>query len=86
MSDAKKSEGSPVNGLAIVAGIVCAIAGYSKAEWSGALVAGLMGFGGVHLVFKFIGVLWTWLAVSAVLLLILAVLVNRWHALAPFFH
>lgn len=82
-SSSKSSDA--VGGLSVIAGIICAIAGYGKGGWGGALVAGAMGSGAVYLAFKFIGLLWTWLVVSAVLLLMLAVLVSRWNVIFPLF-
>ncbi|MBP5856693.1 hypothetical protein KAJ83_06715 [Marivibrio halodurans] len=83
--DSSSKGNDTVGGLAVIAGIICAIAGYGKGGWGGALVAGAMGSGAVYLAFKFIGLLWTWLVVSAVLLLMLAVLVSRWEALSGLF-
>lgn len=40
-----------VNGLGVIAGIICAFAGYDQGGWIGAIIAAFVAFGGVHLMF-----------------------------------
>lgn len=68
-----------VNGLASGAAILCAFLGYSHGGWVGAIIAAFMAFGGVWLAFHAISLAWRIILMSAVLLMILAALFNRWH-------
>ena len=86
MSEKKTS--SPrdaANGVGVIAGIICAFAGYDQGGWIGAIIAAAVAFGGVHLMFAAIGLALR-LAIGAVILLvILAALGNRVEWLARLF-
>lgn len=73
------------NGLGGIAAIICAFAGYDQGGWIGAIIAAVLAFGGVHLMFAAIGLAFR-LAIGAVILLvILTVLGNRAEWLAGLF-
>ena len=73
------------NGLGAIAGIICAFAGYDQGGWIGAIIAAVLAFGGVHLMFAAIGLAFRLAIGAAILLVILAVLGNRFQWLAGLF-
>lgn len=85
MSANQKSESDPRAFLAIVAAIICGIAGYDAGEWGGAIVAAIAAFGGVYLLFAAI-VLSIKVAIGgAILVVMLLALQSRAEFLLDFF-
>lgn len=85
MSANQKSESDPRAFLAIVAAIICGIAGYDAGEWGGAFVAAIAAFGEVYLLFAAI-VLSIKVAIGgAILVVMLLALQSRAEFLLDFF-
>jgi hypothetical protein len=83
MSEEKKAETSEiVNGLGVLAAIICSFLGYAHGQWVGAIVAAGVAYGGVWLAFHAINLALRITVMGAVLILILASLKNRWDWLA----
>ena len=82
MSENKSNDSDPRAVIGVIAGIVCAFAGYDVGGWPGALVAAVAAFGGIYLLFAAI-VLGIKLAIcGGILLLMLLALKNRWEWLS----
>lgn len=77
MSEKKSSGDDWLNGFGLLAGIICALAGYGQGGWGMAIVAFFLGWGAVLLAAKFIGWLIAWLIGGVILLVMFAVLSNR---------
>jgi hypothetical protein len=82
MAEKQSSVGDAANGLGILAAIICFFIGFDKGAWVGGFITAAVAYGGVRLAFVAVSLLWRWLIISAVLLLLLASLVNRWNWLA----
>lgn len=71
--------------IAVVVGILCALFGFDRAEWGGALVAGVLGFGAAHLLFAAIGLAFRLIIGAALLMITGVVLYSRITWLAELF-
>ena len=71
-----------VNWGGALAAVICASFGFDQGGWPGALIAAVVAFGGVHLVFAAVAIVLRLAAGAVVLLLTLAALKNRLDWLA----
>lgn len=81
----KNSEENPLGGIAVVIGIICAIAGYSDGGWPVAIGTFFLGYGSVFLAAKILGVFLGWLVTGGVLLVLVAIFLSRWEKIAALF-
>ncbi|MBP5856246.1 hypothetical protein KAJ83_04440 [Marivibrio halodurans] len=81
----KDSDNDPRPVLAIIAAIICGIAGYDVGQWGGAIAAAVIAFGGVYMLFAAI-VIGIKLAIGgAIFLMLVVALKNRWDWLSSLF-
>jgi len=81
MSEQNASSGSgkdAIRGLAIIAAIICAFAGYAHGEWIGAATAAVVAYGGIYIAFAALAWAIRVAAGAVVLILLLAALADRW--------